>query len=95
MLFSEAEIQILATLFGAESSGSSVDRNSLEESGQCYWIYLEDWSEAFSTLIDKGVITGNDTGYHLTESGRPIARSYREQRPDDFWYSAYSLFVVL
>ena len=33
MLFSEAEIQILATLYGAESSGSSVDRNSLEESG--------------------------------------------------------------
>ena len=86
MLFSEAEIQILATLFGAESSGSSVDRNSLEESGQCYWIYLEDWSDAFPILIDKGVITGNDAGYHLTDSGRPIARSYREQRPDNFWY---------
>jgi len=86
MSLSEAEIQVLATLFGAESEGNSADRASLEESGQCYWIYLEDWSKAYSSLIDKDLISGNDEGYHLTESGRPIARRYREQRPDDFWY---------
>jgi ubiquinone/menaquinone biosynthesis C-methylase UbiE len=86
MSFSEAEIQVLATLFGAEAESKPVDRASLEEGGQCYWIYLQDWSNAFASLIDKDLITGNDQAYHLTKSGRPIARSYREQRPDDFWY---------
>lgn len=86
MTLSEAEIQVLATLFGAESESKPVDKASLEESGRCYWIYLEDWSKAFSSLIDKGLVTDDDEGYHLTEIGRPIARSYREQRPDDFWY---------
>ncbi len=86
MELNEAEIQLLATLFGAESANQPVDRTSLEESGQCYWIYLRDWSNAFSSLVDKKLIAGNEGGYRLTSAGHPIARSYREERPDDFWY---------
>jgi ubiquinone/menaquinone biosynthesis C-methylase UbiE len=86
MALSEAEVQVLATLFGAESGYQPVDKASLEKSGKIYWIYLEDWSDAFSSLIDKDLISGSESGYYLTESGRPLARSYREERPDDFWY---------
>jgi ubiquinone/menaquinone biosynthesis C-methylase UbiE len=86
MTLSEAEIQVLATLFGAESNNQPVDKASLDKCGLCYWIYLEDWSDAFSSLIDKDLISGSAEGYQLTESGHPIARTYREERPDHFWY---------
>ncbi len=86
MTLSEAEIQVLATLFGAESKNQPVDKASLEKSGECFWIYLEDWSDAFSSLIGKDLISGSEEGYQLTESGHPIARTYREERPDHFWY---------
>jgi ubiquinone/menaquinone biosynthesis C-methylase UbiE len=86
MKLNEAEIQLLATLFGAESADQPVDKRSLEESGQCYWIYLRDWSSAFSSLAEKELVTGSEAGYRLTSSGHPIARAYREERPDDFWY---------
>jgi hypothetical protein len=34
---------------------------SLEKGGERYWIFLEDWSEAFPILIDKGLIDGDES----------------------------------
>lgn len=86
MNLSEAERQVLASLQGAESQEEPTDRASLEERGEGYWIFLEDWSNAFSGLIDKGLIHGNEDGYRLTDAGRPLGETYHRERPNMYWY---------
>ena len=86
MELNEAEIQILASIYSAEIHKNPVDRTSLEESGKRYLNYLEDWSSAYTSLVDKGLIGGNQETYHLTDSGRPLGLHYLEERPDNFWY---------
>ena len=83
----EAEIQVLASVFGAESDQQATDRSTLESRGQeRYWIFYEDWSRAFGKLVDKALIDGDDAGYHLTEQSRFLAESYYKERPDYYWY---------
>ena len=73
----EAEIQVLASVFGAESDQQATDRAALESRGQeRYWIFYEDWSRAFGKLVDKALIDGDDDGYLLTEQSRSLAESY-------------------
>lgn len=86
MQLSEAEIQVLASLQKAADEGGSTDRASLRAGGDRFWVFLEDWSPAFSSLIAKGLLAGDDDGYRLTEAGRPLAQSYHRQRPDLYWY---------
>jgi len=82
----EAEIQVLASICRAEKEKSPVDKASLEQSGKRYLNYLEDWSNAYSSLVDKDLIIDDEEGYHLTESGRPFGLHYLEERPDSYWY---------
>ncbi|MFQ5957996.1 MAG: class I SAM-dependent methyltransferase [Alphaproteobacteria bacterium] len=86
MNLSEAERQVLATLRGAELETQSTDQRSLEKRGERYWIFLEDWSNAFSSLIDKGLIDGDEGGYRLTAVGRRWGDTYHRERPDMYWY---------
>ena len=86
MNLSEAEIQVLASLQAAELDSAPTDRAALEKGGERYWIFLEDWSEAFSILVAKGLIEGGESGYCLTESGRPLGYAYHRERPDKYWY---------
>ena len=82
----EAEIQVLASLHKAQEESSLSDRASLEKGGERYWIYREDWSDAFSSLIAKGLIEGDDAAYRLTDAGRPLGRIYFEERPEWMYY---------
>ena len=66
MELSEAEIQVLASLRASEIGGKPTDEASLREHGECYWIFLEDWSEAFPHLTSKDLIQGSKEGYALT-----------------------------
>jgi ubiquinone/menaquinone biosynthesis C-methylase UbiE len=86
MKLSEAEIQVLASVQAAELNAAPTDRATLEEGGERFSEYLEDWSGAFSSLVAKDLIEGGDSGYRLTESGRPLGHAYHEERPDRFWY---------
>ena len=86
MNLSEAEIQVLASLQAAELDAAPTDRATLEKGGERFWIFLEDWSEAFPSLVAKGLIDGDESGYRLTESGRPLGYSYNRERPDKYWY---------
>ncbi len=86
MNLTEAECQVLATLQGAELEVQPTDRASLEKRGERYWIFLEDWSGAFSSLTSKGLIGGDEGGYRLTEAGRPLGEAYHRERPDMYWY---------
>ena len=92
MNHSEAEIQVLASLEKANIEAAPTDRASLEKSGERYWIFLEDWSEAFSGLIAKGLIEGDERGYCLTEAGRPLGHGYHRERPDMYWYYFQTLY---
>jgi len=88
---SEAEIQVLASLQAAELDATPTDRATLEKGGERYWIFLEDWSEAFPSLIAKGLIAkdltdGDESGYRLTEAGSPLGYAYNRERPDKYWY---------
>ena len=47
---------VLASLQAAELDAAPTDIGSLEKGGERYWIFLEDWSEAFPSLIAKGLI---------------------------------------
>lgn len=82
MELSEAEIQVLASVHQAEADALQCDRTSLEKGGERNWIFREDWSNAYSALIAKGLIEGDDLGYRLTEAGRPLGQAYYDERPD-------------
>ena len=86
MNLSEAEIQVLTSLQAAELDAAPTDRATLEKGGERYWIFLEDWSEAFPSLIAKGLIDGDKSGYRLTEAGSPLGYAYNRERPDKYWY---------
>ena len=86
MNLSEAEIQVLASLQAAELDAAPTDRATLEKGGERYWIFLEDWSEAFPSLTAKGLIDGDESGYRLTEAGSPLGYAYNRERPDKYWY---------
>jgi hypothetical protein len=47
MNLSEAKIQVLASLENAGLEAAPTDRASLEMGGERFWIFIEDWSEAF------------------------------------------------
>jgi len=86
MNLSEAEIQVLASLQAAELDAAPTDRVTLEKGGERYWIFLEDWTEAYPSLIAKALIDGDDSGYRLTEAGSPLGYAYNRERPDKYWY---------
>ena len=94
MTLDEAEIQVLATLRKAELEALASDRASLEREGDRFWRYLEDWSRAYGSLQEKGLIDGDDAGYRLTESARPRADAYHRERPDHYWYYYQHFYIA-
>ena len=86
MELNEAEIQVLASIYRAEAENTPVDKATLEESGRRYLNYLADWSDAYTSLVNKDLIIEGKDGYKLTESGRPLGLRYLEERPDSYWY---------
>lgn len=86
MNLSEAEVQVLASIEEASSNGITASRKALEERSDRYWVFKEDWTNSFIDLGNKNLISGNDAGYELTETGRPLAFDYNAERPDLYWY---------
>jgi ubiquinone/menaquinone biosynthesis C-methylase UbiE len=82
----EADIQVLATIRRTEVEGESSDKATIESHADKYWKYCEDWSDSWQRLVDAGFITGDDSAYELTVSGRPLAEKYYAERPDHYWY---------
>lgn len=92
MGLSEAEIQVLAQIRGAEVESESTDRQTIEARGERYWNYLEDWNGAFDSLTNGGFIEEVKSGYRLTDKGRPVADDYFKERPDMYWYFFQQLY---
>ncbi len=86
MNLSEAEIQILASLRRLEIEEQPPSKTTLEQAGERYWLFREDWTSAFDELLKKALIQGDEHGYILTDLGQPWAELYFAERPDHFWY---------
>jgi ubiquinone/menaquinone biosynthesis C-methylase UbiE len=86
MDYSEAEIQVLASMHKLIVDGDVADRANVEARGDRYWVFKEDWSDAFQALMQKGLISGDDDSYSLTAAGQPVAQTYHRERPDMYWY---------
>ncbi len=86
MNLSEAEIQVLASIVEAGSKGIIASRKTIDERSDRYWVFKEDWTNAFTGLEEKNLISGNDDRYELTDIGQPLAMDYYAQRPDLYWY---------
>jgi ubiquinone/menaquinone biosynthesis C-methylase UbiE len=82
----EAEIQLLATLHANSSVRGENHPATLEAHGSRYGEYLQDWSSAYSSLVDKGLVKRRAEAFELTPSGLPLALDYHRQRPDFYWY---------
>ena len=82
----EAEIQLLASLHALPAVAGENHRAALEAHGSCYGEYLHDWSDAFISLLDKGLMECLSESFRLTPSGLPLARHYHSERPSFYWY---------
>jgi SAM-dependent methyltransferase len=91
----EAEIQLLASLFPVEDESLPRDRTSLEKGGERFWIWQEDWSNAYGSLVEKGLIAEGEAGYRLTDAGRPLGQTYHHERPDRMWYYHQRIYQAM
>ncbi|WP_337659836.1 class I SAM-dependent methyltransferase [Anderseniella sp. Alg231-50] len=94
MELTEAEIQVLASFAVLEAESKPISRKDIEARGEAYRIYKEDWSGAFETLTEKGLIETGEAGLELTETGRPHAEKLRKERPDMYWYQYQKFYVA-
>lgn len=87
MQFDQAEVQLLATLFGAENTGESTEKVSLQHKvDQQYRMFREDLSGAYDSLTGQSLIIFADGAYSLADEARPIAEAFFHERPDYYWY---------
>lgn len=86
MKVGEPEIQLLASVRKAELEGISRDRTTLEALGERYLGFIEDWTDAYASLLEKGLVDRDQGSYGLTQAGRPLADAYHRERPDHYWY---------
>jgi len=86
MQLTEAEIQVLATVCKSGLDDRPLSRAALESQGDRFWIFREDWSGAFSSLMEKGLLEGDANAYRLTDASLAPASAYHQQRPDHYWY---------
>ena len=93
MELAEAEIQVLASIAVLEADAKATTQDDVEKRGEAYWTYKEDWSNAFESLAQKGLIDSDEAGLILTEAGRPLAEKFRKERPDLYWYQ-YQIFYT-
>ena len=86
MRLTEGEIQVLASISQLEADGRRVDDFALNERGERYWIFKEDWTGVCELLVDKGLVQKSGEEWCLTDDGLPLGESYRAERADMYWY---------
>lgn len=86
MEYTEGEIQVLVSIHKIESEGRIADQAALDERGERYWIFKEDWTGVCESLAERGLLQGSSDAWQLTDAGRPVAATYRVERVDMYWY---------
>jgi len=82
----ESEIQVLASIAQLEAEGRRVDDLALNERGERYWIFKEDWTGVCELLVNKGLVRKSGEEWSLTDDGLPLGETYRAERVDMYWY---------
>jgi SAM-dependent methyltransferase len=93
-LFTEAEIQALIALLELAHPKETPNNNfytfypkTLEEAATYFRKYRLDWTEAYASLVAKGLLVQAGSIYHLTEAGCARAEQIRADRPPNwYWY---------
>lgn len=93
----EAEIQTLIALIELmqpKETPNNVDYGfypkNIEQAAKYFRKFVVDWKEAYTQLVEKGLLAKNHEGYTLTHQGEGIARQLREERPPIwYWYKEY------
>ena len=86
MELTEGEIQVLASIRQLEVDGRRVDEGALDERGDAYWIFKEDWTGVCDSLVSKGLVENSGGEWRLTSHGVPLGEEYRAERIDMYWY---------
>jgi ubiquinone/menaquinone biosynthesis C-methylase UbiE len=95
--FNEAEIQTLIALIELEQpekTPNNIDYEfypqSIEQAEKYFRKFLVDWTDAYRTLLDRGLLVNNHDGFLLTDQGEKSARQLRKERPPIwYWYREY------
>lgn len=86
MSLTEAEIQVLASIAQLEANGRQADDQALDERGERYWIFKEDWTGVCERLTEKGLVRRSGDVWSLIDVGIPLGEEYRAERVDMYWY---------
>jgi 2-polyprenyl-3-methyl-5-hydroxy-6-metoxy-1,4-benzoquinol methylase len=94
---SEGEIQVLIVLIELCQPKETPNNNhytfhpkTVEEAATYFKVARVDWTTAYVTLQQKGLITPVAGGYALTPNGKALANQVRDARPPIFyWYEQY------
>jgi ubiquinone/menaquinone biosynthesis C-methylase UbiE len=92
--FSEAEIQALIALLELAHPKETSNNNfytfypkTLEEAATYFRKYRVDWTDAYASLVAKGLLVQAGSLYQLTEAGCAQAEQIRDARPPNwYWY---------
>jgi ubiquinone/menaquinone biosynthesis C-methylase UbiE len=95
--FTEAEIQALIALLELAQPKETPNNNfytfypkTLEEAATYFRRCRVDWTEAYASLVAKGLLVRADSVYHLTEAGCAQAEQVRAARPPIwYWYKEF------
>jgi SAM-dependent methyltransferase len=87
---SEAERQLLLVLGRAVRRGTIADQPGLEHVAAIEFGVPLDWSRAFATLTEKGLLDRDDTQYLLTEQGEKCRQQVHIKFP--YWRYIYDAY---
>ncbi len=89
MPFSEAEKQVLIAVKILERVGKPADREKLDELGRKYFDDdLLDWTAAYDSLIEQGMIRQSDDLFSLTAEGKARAAEVHTRHLQNFFSDA-------
>jgi len=93
----EAEIQLMIALLELSKPIETPNNNEYEfypkdiqQASKYFGKFLVDWSDAYSSLLEKEILSFQNGIYSLTEIGESIADKFRKERPPIwYWYKEY------
>ncbi len=97
MSLDEAEIQLLIACIELKSPIETPNNHGyrfypkdLPEASKYFGEFLVDWSGAYQSLLEKGILVLDGGQYRLTDAGESLAAQLRMDRPPIwYWYKTY------
>ena len=98
-MFNEAEIQLMIAMLELlkpvetpNNNGYEFYPKDLQQASRYFRGFLTDWSGAYASLLEKGVLGYENSRFYLTGDGIGSADKLRRERPPIwYWYKDYYL----